>query len=162
MHWDSACVRGAKARADLGLSGLTAAADELRQRWYERLPGDVQTAAQIIPESHAMLCAGLGKAEEGIPAIASAIAARPGTDLAADHLTADVVFRAIGVKRYLRPVQHHQQFGLVGMQSLQQPIQRGEPGTAAEDAIEPRAQHHTVVFAGVGSIHLEIGVELPD
>jgi hypothetical protein len=36
------------------------------------------------------------------------------------------------------------------MQSLQQPIQRGEPGTAAEDAIEPRAQHHTVVFAGVG------------
>src|ERR1700691_3969105 len=107
MHWDSACVRGAKARADLGLSGLTAAADELRQRWNERLPRDVQTAAQIIPESHAMLCAGFGKAEEGIPAIASAVAARPGTDLAADHLTADVVFRAVGVKRYLRPVQHH-------------------------------------------------------
>src|ERR1700723_1765260 len=68
-------VRGAKARADLGLRGLTAAADELRQRWNERLAGDAQAAAQIIPERHAMLCAGVGKPEEGIPAIASAIAA---------------------------------------------------------------------------------------
>src|SRR5260370_42459736 len=116
-------ARGAKARGELDLSGLAAAADELRQRRNERLAGHAQAAAQIIPECDAMLCAGLGKPKEGIPAIASAIAAGPGADLAPDHLTTNVVFRAVGVKRYLRPVQHHQQFGLVGMQSLQQPIQ---------------------------------------
>jgi hypothetical protein len=87
-----------------------------------------------------MLCAGLCQAKEGIPAIASAVAARPGTDLTADHLTADVVLRTVGMQRYLRPLQDHQQFGFVGLQSLQQPIQRDEAGAAAEDAIEPRAQ----------------------
>jgi hypothetical protein len=145
-----------------GSGGLTAAPDELRQRRDRRLTGDAQTAAEITSERHAMLCAGLGRPEEGIPAIASAIAAGPGADLAADHLTTDVVLRAVGVKRYLRPVQHHQQFGLVGMQSLQQPIQRDEAGAAAEDAIEPGAQRQTAVLAGVGPVNLEIGVEVPD
>jgi hypothetical protein len=90
-------VKGAKPRAALVSGGLTTAADELRQRWDERLAGNAQAAAQIIPESHAMLHAGFGQAEEGIPAIASAIAA--GTDLATDHLTTDVIFGAVGVKR---------------------------------------------------------------
>ena len=53
-------------------------------------------------------------------------------------------------------LQHHQQFGLVGMQPSQQPIQSDEAGAAAEDAIEPRAQHQA------GSIGLEVGVIVPD
>ncbi len=119
---------------------MAAAADEFRQRRDERLTGDAQTAAQIIPERDAMLGAGLGEAEEGIAAIAPGVAAGSGADLAAGDLAADVVFGAVGMQRDLRPLQHHQQFGLVGMQPLQQSIQRDEAGAAAEDAIEPRAQ----------------------
>jgi hypothetical protein len=43
------------------------------------------------------------------------------------------------MQRDLRPLQHHQQLGLVGVQPRQQAIQRDEAGAAAEDAIEPRS-----------------------
>ena len=66
------------------------------------------------------------------------------------------------MERDLRPLQHHQQLGLVGMQPLQQPIQRDEAGAAAEDAIEPRTQRETAALPGVGPVCLEIGVEVPD
>src|SRR5450432_2730319 len=142
--------------------GLAPASDELRQRRDKRLAGGAQTATEIMPERHAVLVAGLGEAEEGITAVASGVAACSAADLAAGDLAADVVLGAIGMQRYLRPVQHHQQLGLVGMQPLQQSIQRDEAGAAAEDAIEPRAQRRTAVFAGVGPVNLEIGVEVPD
>ena len=51
----------------------------------------------------------------------------------------DVVLRAVGVQRDLRPLQHHQQFGLVGMQPSQQTVQRHEAGAAQKDAVEPGA-----------------------
>ena len=120
-------------------SGLTAAPHEAWQRRDDGLTRDVESTAEIVPEGDLEFAAGLGKAEEGIPAIAPVIAARPGTDLTTDHLTTDVIFRAVGVEWYLRPVQHHQQLGLVGPQPRQKAVQRDEAGTAAEDAIEPRA-----------------------
>ncbi|MEA2726593.1 MAG: hypothetical protein QOF70_1068, partial [Acetobacteraceae bacterium] len=90
-----------------------------------------------------MLGAGLGQAEEGIAAIAPGVAAGSGTDLAAGDLAANVILRTVGVQRDFRPLQHHQQLGLIGMQSFQQSIQRDEAGATAEDAIEPGAQHQT-------------------
>jgi hypothetical protein len=102
---------------------------------------------------------GLGEPEEGIAAIASVVAARSGADLAADHLTADIALGAIGVQRDFRSLQHHQQLGLVGVQPLQQSIQRDVTGAAAKDAVEPGAQRQTTALARVGPIDLEIGVE---
>jgi hypothetical protein len=47
------------------------------------------------------------------------------------------------VQRNVRPLQHHQQFGLVRPQPCQQPVQRDEAGAATEDTIEPRTQCNT-------------------
>ena len=74
--------------------------------------------------------------EEGVTTIAAGVASGPAADLAPGHLTANVVFRSVGVERDFRPLEHHQQLGLIGMQPRQQAIQRGEAGAAAEDAIE--------------------------
>jgi hypothetical protein len=49
---------------------------------HATLAGNVEAAAQIVPERHAMLGAGLGEAEEGIAAIASDIATGSGANLA--------------------------------------------------------------------------------
>ena len=104
------------------------------------MAGDAQTAAQIIPECHAVLCTDLGKAEESVMAIASGVTAGPAADLAAGDLAADVVLGAL--QWDFGPVQHHQQRGLVGVEPLQQAIQRNESGAVAEDAIEPGAAPH--------------------
>ena len=66
------------------------------------------------------------------------------------------------MQRSLGSVEHHQQFGLVGMQPREQAVQRDEAGAVAEDAIEPRPQRETAAFVGVGLVGLEIGVEVPD
>ena len=60
---------------------------------------DAEPAAEIIPERHAELGAGLGEAEESIAAITAEIAACSGTDLPAGNLASNVVFGAVGVKR---------------------------------------------------------------
>jgi hypothetical protein len=103
------------------------------------MAGDAQTAAQIIPERKAMLGTSLGKPKEGIPAIAPEVAASSCAELAAGHLTADVVLGAIDMQRDFWSLEHHQQFGFVGVEPLQQSIQHDEAGAATEDAIEPRA-----------------------
>jgi hypothetical protein len=46
------------------------------------------------------------------------------------------------VQPHFGPIQHLQQFRLVGPQPRQQPIQRGEPGAAVEDALAPQLQRH--------------------
>ena len=103
-----------------------------------------------------MLCAGFGEPKEAIPAIASGVAACSGADFAAGDLRADIVLGAVGVQRDFRPLQHHQQFGLVGVQARQKTIQCDKTGAAAKDAIEPCSQHHTAIFAGLGPVKLEI------
>ena len=77
--------------------------------------------------------------EEGVAAVASDVAVGAATDVTLGHLAADVVFRAVGVQRDLGMVEHHQEFGLVGVQPLQQAVERGESGGAQEDAVETRA-----------------------
>jgi hypothetical protein len=41
-------------------------------------------------------------------------------------------------------------------------IQGDEAGAATEDAVKPRAQCEPASFAWIGSVDLEVGVELPD
>ena len=133
------CVTGAKPRARPASGGLPTATDEARQGRNDRLTGDAKPAAEIIPERHAVLDAGLGETEEGIAAIAADVASSSGADLAAGHLATDVVLGAVGVQWRCWPLEHHQQLGLVGMQPREQSIQRNEAGAVAEDSIEPRA-----------------------
>src|SRR4029077_19077705 len=128
----------------------------------ECAPGHAEPAAQIVPHGDAELAASLGEAQEGIPAIAAGIAACPSADLPARDITTDVVLRAIGVKRDLRALQHHQQLGLVGMQPRQQAIQHDEASAAAEDPVEPPAQRQALTRAGFAMVRLEAGVEVPD
>src|SRR5215213_2005915 len=113
----------------------------------ERLPCDAEPAAQVIPERNSVLGAGLGETQKGIAAVTASLAAGAGTDLAADHLGADVVLRAIGVQWNVRP--------------LQQAIERGEAGAPAEDAVKSRAQDATATLAGMAAIALEVGIEVP-
>ena len=74
----------------------------------------------------------------------------------------DVALGAIGVQWDLGAIEHHQQFRLVGVQPLQQAVQRGEAGAPAEDAVEAGTQLTTAPRRGFGAIRLEIGVEPPD
>ena len=76
------------------------------------------------------------QAEEGVATVATGVAVGAAADLALDDLAADVAFRSVGVQRYFRPIEHRQQFGLVGVQPRQQAIECGEAGAAAKDAIE--------------------------
>src|SRR5882757_1624761 len=132
----------------------------------ERLDDDVsghsEPASEVIPNRDAEFVTGLPETEECVAAIAADLAACPGTDLAPRDLTADVVFGPIGVERDFRPVQHHQQFGLVGMQPCQQAVQGGEARAPAEDTVEPGTQRASLTLTGVDLVDLEIGVEIPD
>ena len=88
----------------------------------------------------------LARPRKGIAAIAAEVAACSGADLAADNLTADVVLGAIGIQRRRGLVEHHQQFGLVGMQPREQAVEGGEAGATVEDAIEARPQREAAAF----------------
>ena len=113
-------------------------ADDFGKQWNCEAPWNGEPCAEIVPECDVEFCASLGESEEGVAAVAAGIAASPAADLALGDLAANVVFRTVGVQRNLRPVEHHQQLGLVGMQPLEQAIESGEPGAAAEDAVEER------------------------
>src|SRR5712675_2272714 len=77
------------------------------------------------------------------------------TDLALGDMEADVALGAIGVERYVRAIEHHQQLGLVGVQPREQAIQRDEAGASMEDALEAGTQLATAPRGGVGAIRLE-------
>ena len=77
-------------------------------------------------------------------------------------MKADVALGAIGVERDLRPIEHHQQLWLVGVQSLEQAIERDEAGASAEDAVESGPQIAAPACGGFGAIRLEVIVEPPD
>jgi len=66
------------------------------------------------------------------------------------------------VQRYLGMVEHPEQLGLVGVQPLEQAIQRGKAGAASEDAVKACPQFAAAVLRWVEAIGLEVGVEPPD
>ena len=98
---------------------------------------DAKPVAEIIPERDAQLGASVHQTQERVATIAAGIAARSAADLALDDLAADVALRTVGVERDLRPIEHHQQLGFVGMQPLEQAIERGESGASVKDAVTP-------------------------
>jgi hypothetical protein len=44
------------------------------------------------------------------------------------------------VQQHLRAVEHHQQFGLIGVQPSEQPVEEDEAGSALEDPVETGMQ----------------------
>src|SRR5271169_3672538 len=99
--------------------------------------GDFEPVGEVVPESDTELGAGFGEAEEGIAAVATSVASGSAADLSLDDVAADIALRSIGVERDVRPIKNHQQFGLVGVQPGEQAVERGEAGSALEDAVEP-------------------------
>src|SRR6202035_5992869 len=98
---------------------LSAAAHEI---WKLRAAATATVrwpGAKIIPEGDAELPAGLGEPEKCIAAVATDVAVGSAADVAFGHLATDVVFRAIGVERNFRVIEHHQQFVYDGVQPLQ-------------------------------------------
>src|SRR5215212_8030169 len=88
------------------LGGPAPTLDELGQVRDRELLRDGEPRPEIVPEAETELGTGLGQAEEGIPAIASDVAAGSAAHLAPGHLGADVVLRSVGVQRDLGMVEH--------------------------------------------------------
>src|SRR5665213_3340514 len=120
--------------------GADTHSDVMVERFDDRVPGDFEPAAQIIPDRDAQFVTRLEETEESIAAVAADVAPCAGADLAPCDVTANVVLRTVGVERDLRPLQHHQQLILIGMQPRQQAVQRGEASAAKEDTVEACAQ----------------------
>ncbi len=80
-----------------------------------RVPHDFEPAAQIIPDRDAQFVTRLRETEESVAAVPPDVAPCSRADLAPCDLTANVIFRTVGVERDFGPVQNHQQLGLIGM-----------------------------------------------
>ena len=132
-------VTGAKVRARQ-FRRVVGAADEVWQMWHGKMLRCSEAMAEIIPKGDAEFATGVHQSEESVATIATGVAVRATADLALDDVTANVALGTIGVQRYLWPVEHGEQLGLVGMQSLQKAIERDEAGAAAEDMRSKRAR----------------------
>ena len=132
------------------------------ERSNDDVPRHFEPAAQIVPDRDAELVAGFSKAQKCVAAVTAPIAACPGADFPPRDITADIVLRPVGVERDFRPIQHHQQLELVGMQSRQQAVQRDKAGAAEQEAVEPGPQTNRLALAGFDPVRLETGVEVPD
>ena len=121
-----------------------------------------EAVAEIIPETDSLLGAGFHEAEEGIAAIAAQIGAGAGGDFAPRHLAADVVFRAVGVQRDLRPFQHREQILFLGVQPRQQPVEGGKARLRGKDAIEAALEPGGTARGRRLAVAFEILVEPPD
>src|SRR6202012_6246509 len=77
-------------------------------------------------------------------------------------MAADVVFRSVVVEREFWPVEHHQQLGLVGMKTSEQPIEGGKAGLSLEDAVKSGAQGGPSCRRRIAAGGLQVGVGPPD
>src|SRR5271157_5931115 len=156
------CNRGKTPGPPPPSGGLAATADEVCERPYRGSAGHPEPGAEVVPEGDAELTASLAEAEECVPAVAAGVAAGAAADGTLGHLAADVVFRAVGVQRNVRMVEHHEQLGLVGVQPLEQAIQRGEARAAPKDAIEAGAQLAAASRRRIQLVGFQVGIEPPD
>jgi hypothetical protein len=118
--------------------------------------------SEVVPELNAQFKAGLCQPEETVAAIATSVAAGPTTDLAPRYLTADVIFRSVGVERDLGAVEHHEQLGFLFVEAFEQAVERDESGLEREDAIEPRQQDGLAALGRTAAVRLQSAVVLPD
>jgi hypothetical protein len=77
----------------------------------------------VIPESSAEFEASFCQAQEAVSAIAIRVTAGAAADLSPGHLTANVIFRSVGVERDFGPVEHQEQLGLVFVQPFEQTVE---------------------------------------
>src|SRR5215210_7469749 len=78
---------------------LTTAGNEVGEARDGGASWNADPVAEVVPEGDAELLAGLGKAKEGVAAIAAKIALGAAADLALGDLAADVVLGTVGVQR---------------------------------------------------------------
>jgi len=90
------------------------------------LAWDAEPVAEIIPECDTEFGGGAHQSEECVATVAAIDTASSATELALGDMKANVALGAIGVERDLRAIEHHQQLWLVGMQPLEQAIERDE------------------------------------
>jgi hypothetical protein len=96
---------------------------------------DVQPGAEVIPESNAQFKASLCPDDEAVAAITTDGTVGAAADLAPGYLSANVIFRSIGVERDFGTLEHHQQLGLVFVQPFEQTVERDEAGLKRKDAV---------------------------
>ena len=110
------CNRG-KTCGDWHSGGLAPTADKVWQIRHDRLAGNAEAIAKVVPECEAKFGSGArinprNASRQSRPARLRV----PTTDLALGDMETDVALGAIGVERYLRPIEHHQQLRLFGVQ----------------------------------------------
>jgi hypothetical protein len=125
-------------------------------------PRDVQPGAEVIPKSNAQFKASFCQAEEAVAAITTEVTARAAADLAPGYLSANVIFRSIGVERDFGTVEHHQQLGLVFVQPFEQTVERDEAGLKRKDAVESRLQDCLASLGRAATVGFQSAVVLPD
>ena len=145
-----------------GLRGPSAAPDQLGQRRHGSLTGNVEAAAEIVPERDALFGAGLEQPEEGIATIPPDIAAGAAANFFLCDVAPDFALGAVRMEGDLRAIEHGQQFRLVGPLPCQQAIEGDEPGAAFEDPIEAGTQLAATARRRVKAVRFQVGVEIPD
>ena len=89
-------------------------ADDIGQAGYVGCTGGAEARTEIIPEGNAEFLACFEQTEKAIAAITPDITASAATDLPLRDLTADVVFRRVGVEWNFGVIEHLQQLRGVG------------------------------------------------
>ena len=80
------------------------------------------------PRTRRRACRRSSSSEEGVAAVAAGLRAGATADFAPCHLAADVILRAVGVKRDIRPFEGAEQLDLVGVEPGEQPVEGGKAG----------------------------------
>ena len=126
--------------------------------------GNIEPGAEVVPEGDAELGAGLEQAEESVAAIAADVASGAAADFSLGDLAANIVFRAVGVGVHgnLGPVEDHEQFGPVGMQPFQQPVEHNKAGALLENGVKAQAQVKGAAGRGLALVAEKIAVQSPD
>jgi len=115
-----------------------------------------------VEERDFELGAGLGEAEHDVAGEASPFADGSAGDLSLGDDGADVVFGGVGVEGNFGPLEHAQEFVLVGEETSEEPVERRVSGSAFEDAVEARLEFGGSFRARIELERLELAIEPPD
>src|SRR3954452_16744432 len=121
--------------------------------------GDLEPGAEIVPERHGQLGAGLEQAEEGVPGLLARRGAGLAGNFALGDEAADVVLRAVRVRRDLGALEHQEQLVLVGPDPGHGLVELGETGDPAEDPREALLERGATGGVRVVLVELQVGVE---
>ena len=115
--------------------------EEFREGRDDRRACDGEAIAEELVEGDAELAAGFEQPEHGVPSNFAILADGASGDLSLGDDGSDVIFRPIGVKRDLGPIEDAQQIVLLPVQAGKLPIEHDVAGLGGEDPVEPRPQH---------------------